>query len=78
MDNKEKIKEILVESFIDSEDLNYDTPLISSGVLDSISMLQFIDKLEKVFEISFEAHEIDKDKFDSINLISTLVEEKKL
>ena len=67
MDNKEKIKEILVESFIDSEDLNYDTPLISSGVLDSISMLQFIDKLEKVFEISFEAHEIDKDKFDSIN-----------
>lgn len=80
MDYKEKIKAILLNGFIEvdnSDELQNDTALISSGVLDSISILQLVDTLEKEFEIAFEAHEIDRDKFDSIDLINDLVEEKK-
>ncbi len=80
MDQKEKIKSILLNGFIEvdnPDELQNDTTLISSGVLDSISILQLVDTLEKEFEIAFEAHEIDRDKFDTIDLINKLVEEKK-
>ncbi|MDF1672837.1 MAG: phosphopantetheine-binding protein [Vicingaceae bacterium] len=80
MDNKEQIKQILLDGFIEVEngnELENDTPLISSGILDSISILQLIDTLEKTFEIGFEAHEIDRDKFDSIDLINQLIVDKK-
>lgn len=80
MDNKKKIKEILLDGFIEvdnADELQNDTALISSGVLDSISILQLVDTLEKTFEIAFEAHEIDREKFDSINLINEIIAEKK-
>ena len=80
MDNKEKIKAILLDGFVEVDnpnELKNDTPLISSGVLDSISILQLVDKLEKTFNIGFEAHEIDRDKFDSIDLINDLIVDKK-
>ncbi len=80
MDNKEQIKQILLDGFIEvdnANELENDTPLISSGILDSISILQLIDTLEKTFEIGFEAHEIDRDKFDSIDLINQLIIDKK-
>jgi len=80
MNQKEKIKSILLNGFIEADnpdELQNDTTLISSGVLDSISILQLVDTLEKEFEIAFEAHEIDRDKFDTIDLINKLVEEKK-
>jgi len=79
MDNKEKIKTILLDGFIEVDnpnELKNDTPLISSGILDSISILQLVDTLEKTFNIGFEAHEIDRDKFDSIDLINTIITEK--
>ena len=77
---QEKIKAILLNGFIEIDDKNEllnDTPLISSGVLDSISILQLVDVIEKEFKIEFEAHEIDRDKFDSIDLIAELVASKK-
>lgn len=80
MDNKEQIKQILLDGFIEVDNVNElknDTPLISSGILDSISILQLIDTLEKTFKIGFEAHEIDRDKFDSIDLINQLIADKK-
>ncbi len=80
MVDKEKIKLILLNGFIEvdnTDELKNDTPLISSGILDSISILQLVDSLEKEFEVEFEAHEIDRDKFDSIDLITEMVSSKK-
>jgi len=77
---KEKIKEILLAEFIEVEnpdELTYDLALLSSGVLDSISILQLVDVLEKEFSIEFEPHELDKDLFDTIDKIASLVEAKK-
>ncbi len=80
MVNQEEIKAILLNGYVDVDNPNEllnDTPLISSGILDSISILQLVDVLEKEFSIEFEAHEIDRDKFDSIDLIVALVNSKK-
>lgn len=77
---KEKIKEILLNEFIeveDSSELEFNTELITSGLLDSISILQLVDILESEFEITFQAHELDKTKFESIDLISEMVASKK-
>jgi acyl carrier protein len=79
MDSKEKIKGILLNQFIEvdnPEELTNDMALISGGILDSISILQLVDVLEKEFKIEFEAHEIDRDDFDSINKIAVIVEKK--
>lgn len=79
MDQKEQIKAILLEHFIQTDDpneLTNDTPLISSGVLDSISILQMVDIIEKTFNVAFDAHEIDREYFDSINRIDEMVSKK--
>ncbi len=52
------------------------TPLITGGLMDSISTMQLVTFLEKEFHIEFEAHEVDKDNFDSINIITQFVENK--
>jgi acyl carrier protein len=80
MEIKEHVKAILLNKFIETDapdELLNNTPLISSGILDSISILQLVDVLEKEYGIEFEAHEIDRDKFDSIDLIAELVATKK-
>ncbi|MCB0401866.1 MAG: hypothetical protein KDD41_07270 [Flavobacteriales bacterium] len=80
MTTEEKVKAILLNGFIDvdnPDELRNDTPLISNGVLDSISILQLIDVLEKEFQVEFAAHEIDKDLFDSIDKITHLIAQKK-
>ena len=79
MDRKNHIKNILLNGFIEVDnenELTYDLPLISGGILDSISILQLVDVLEKEFNISFEAHEIDRDDFDSIDKIASIVNKK--
>jgi acyl carrier protein len=76
MDIKEKIKTLLLDGFVETDsidDLQYDTTLVSSGILDSISIIQLIDVLEKEFNVEFEAHEIDRDQFDSINKIEKII-----
>lgn len=76
---KEDIKRILLDTFLDFDnesDLTDDLSLVGGGLLDSISILQLVDQLESKFDIEFEAHEIDREKFDSVNLILKTVEEK--
>ena len=50
-----------------------DTPLLASGILDSISALQMVDFLEKKFSIEFQAHEVDQDNLSSIETLTSFV-----
>jgi acyl carrier protein len=54
-----------------------DTPLRSSGILDSLATLGLISFLEKEYAIEIEAHETDVDNFDRIRDIAALVERKR-
>jgi acyl carrier protein len=59
-----------------AENLKDDTPLRSSGILDSLATLSLISFLEEEFKIEVEAHETDIDNFDRIGDIAAFVEQK--
>lgn len=68
------LREIL--SGEDAASLEPDTPLTSSGVLDSISTVKLIGFLEDEYGVEFEAHEISEDHLDSLSSIAELVQSK--
>jgi acyl carrier protein len=54
----------------DSSDLTDTTPLITGGLLDSISVIKLVNYLENHFGVTFKAEEIKMSKLDSIDLIT--------
>jgi acyl carrier protein len=76
---KENIKNFIIDSFLknaDTKELTYTTPLISGGIMDSISTMQLVNFIEHKYNFEFQAHEVDRDNLDSINLISNFIASK--
>jgi acyl carrier protein len=74
------IHHLILSEFLPNEnpeELTLETPLITGGILDSISTLKLITFLEKQFGITIEAHEAGVDHLDSIERIAGLVALKK-
>jgi acyl carrier protein len=59
------------------ENLKDDTPLRSSGILNSLATLALISFLEDTFRIEVQAHETDIDNFDRLGDIVAFVERKR-
>lgn len=59
----------------DSEPINYETPLISGGIVDSFSMVSLKRFLENRYAIQIPDERATPDAFDSVNKIADLVEE---
>lgn len=71
-----KIKSYILAEFLPGEDpdnLQPTTPLVTSGVLDSISTLKLVSFLEESFAVSLEAHEVDAEHMDTLQQIEQLV-----
>jgi len=63
------IRSYILEEFLPGEDaanLQRDTPLISSGVLDSLATLKLVSFLEESFRVELAAHEVGEHNLDSI------------
>jgi D-alanine--poly(phosphoribitol) ligase subunit 2 len=76
---KEQVKAFIADEFCDSStaaSLTDETPLLSSGIIDSISALQLIDYLEETFAIKFKAHEADQDNLNTLSRIEMFVKSK--
>ena len=76
---KEKIQNYLIKEFFNDPEagqLTDTTPLISSGIIDSISALQMVEFIEKEFNFEFKAHEVDQDHLDTLEKIVAFVEAK--
>lgn len=76
---KETVKAYIVERFLknaDDKQLTNSTPLISGGLIDSILTMQLVVFLEEQFKIEFQAHEVDVDNLDSIDIITAFVLKK--
>jgi acyl carrier protein len=61
----------------DASELTTSTPLITGGILDSISTLKLVAFLEGHFGITIEAHEAGVDRLNSIELIEALLAKKR-
>jgi len=75
----ETVKTYLLEEFLPGEDpdsLENDTPLMSGGILDSISTVKLVTFLEEKYGIEFEAHEISTDNLETLNDIVRTVRAK--
>lgn len=70
----------ILDEFLPGEDpseLTDTTPLITGGILDSISTLKLVTYLEEKFEVVVEAHEAGVEHLDTIRDIVALVASKK-
>jgi acyl carrier protein len=76
-DIKDLILQYVIKEYIDDEDekITYDTPLISSGYVDSFSMVSLLVFLENKFKIKIPPSKATPEAFDSVNKIVALVNE---
>jgi acyl carrier protein/D-alanine--poly(phosphoribitol) ligase subunit 2 len=72
---KELIRNYVIKEYIDDDDttITYDTPLISSGYVDSFSMVSLLVFLENKFKIKIPPSKATPEAFDSVNNIVALV-----
>ena len=78
-DIKNELRHFIVSNYLPGEsvdNLKDDTPLRTSGILDSMSTLALVNFVEERFGISLEAHETGVENFDRIEDIAALVRGK--
>lgn len=74
------IRDFILTQYLPGElpaNLQNDTPLRTSGILDSLATLGLISFIEQQYGIEIEAHETDVDNFDRIQDMVTFVERKR-
>jgi acyl carrier protein len=73
-DIKDVILEYVIEEYGGEEDvITIDTPLISSGLVDSFSMVSLKRFLEMKYKISIPDEDASPEAFDSVTRIAELV-----
>ena len=78
-DIPQTVKDFILKEFLEGEDpseLQSDTPLLTTGILDSLATLKLVAFLETEFDIAVEAHEADAENLNTIADISDLVRSK--
>lgn len=74
-----EVKAYLLGEFLPDEDpsaLSSKTPLVSSGVLDSISIVKLVSHLESTYGVEIQAHEFGADHLDTPAMIADTVMDK--
>jgi acyl carrier protein len=74
-----ELKQFILATFLPGEDpaaLTESTPLMTSGVLDSIATLRLVAFTEETFGISIAAHEASA-SFNTIAEIANLIDSKR-
>jgi len=74
-DIKDLILDYVKKEYLEDEDeeITYDTPLISSGYVDSFSMVSLLVFLENKFKIKIPPSKATPEAFESVNNIVALV-----
>lgn len=74
---KDVVLKYVINEYVEDEDqeVGYDTPLISGGLVDSFSMVSLKRFLENRYSISIPDDKATPEAFDSVNKIVVLVKE---
>jgi len=73
---KEVVLEYVIDEYVEEDEMEvtFDTPLISSGLVDSFSMVSLKAFLEKRYGISIPDADATPEAFDTVNSIVGIVE----
>jgi acyl carrier protein len=74
------VKQFILDTYLPGENpqaLTPTTPLITSGILDSLATLDLVSFLENRFGIELEAHDVDHSKLGTLTDIARMVEAKR-
>jgi acyl carrier protein len=77
---KDEIRQFILTEFLPGEvasNLKDDTPLLTSGILDSVATLRMVTFLEEHYGIKVEAYEASADNFETIDSIAAFALSKK-
>jgi len=77
-DTKEVILEYIKDEYLEEDDdqeLTYDTPLITGGIVDSFSMVSLKVFLETKYNIQIPDAKATPEAFDSVNNLVDLLKE---
>jgi acyl carrier protein len=74
-DMKDIVLDYVKKEYLDDDDveITYDSPLISSGYVDSFSMISLLVFLENKFKIKIPPEKATPEAFDNVNSIVALV-----
>jgi acyl carrier protein len=74
---KDVVLKYVINEYAEDEDqeITYDTPLISGGIVDSFSMVSLKRFLENKYKISIPDDKATPEAFDSVNKIVVLVKQ---
>lgn len=74
-DMKDLILNFVKNEYFEDEDkeISFDTPLISSGYIDSFSMVSLLVFIEKRFKIKIPPKKATPEAFNSVNNIANLI-----
>jgi acyl carrier protein len=72
---KDLVLNYVIKEYMEDEEveITYDTPLISSGYVDSFSMVSLLVFLENKFKVKIPPSKASPEAFDSVNKIVDLV-----
>jgi acyl carrier protein len=76
----DSIRRFVLDEFLPGEEaskLTPTTPLVSTGILDSLATLKLITFLEQEFGIHIQAHEADEEHLNTLQAICELVASKR-
>ncbi len=76
---KEELRAYITSALIPAgsgENLEDDTPLRTSGVIDSMGLLRLVSYVESQYGIELQAYETSIENFDTIDAIADLIERK--
>jgi acyl carrier protein len=76
---KKTVRDYIVAQFLPGEDpetLTDDVLLVTDGILDSMGSLKLVAFLEETYGVSMEAHEVDVDHLDTLEMIASMIVEK--
>jgi acyl carrier protein len=76
-DIKDLVLNYVIKEYMEDgdEEITYDTPLISSGYVDSFSMVSLLVFLENKFKIKIPPDKATPEVFDTVNSIVALVKQ---
>lgn len=77
-DLKPLIRDLLVEETgIDPGEIGDDTPLLSSGMVDSFALITILTAIESATGLTIEQDDLTLDNFDTLNHIQAFVAEQR-